>query len=408
MDAVGFYLYLISMASYFLHFTERVPFFGTIRLDLLLILAIIIIKIINSRDIYTLGINRCHKMLNVFIATVLIITPFVEYPGSVIYQGLPNFLKVVVFFYFTVWFITSKKRIIVFITVFVLCQTFRFLEPTYLHLTQGYWGDKAFIQTSVGPEFMNRLSGAPLDYLNPNGLAFVIISTMPFIPFLARLSKYWKLYFLIVTPISLYSLMLTGSRSGIIVFVIVAIYIVAKEKHKIILSTVSLGVFALIASQLSNVLMDRYRSVFDSNTMNHATASGRIFGLIQDYKLGLIRPIFGFGLGTSLEANYNYANIYLRSHNLYLEVFIELGIVGFIVYLLYLREIYRNIFYKRKAISVDFDNHMEQFQMSLASFFILTVLFCFASYNLSLYPFYMIGGLSISSLIANKNLPVIQ
>ena len=44
-------------------------------------------------------------------------------------------------------------------------------------MTNAYWGDAAHIG---GGEFLNRLSGAPSDVINPNGLAFVIIIALPF------------------------------------------------------------------------------------------------------------------------------------------------------------------------------------------------------------------------------------
>ena len=60
--------------------------------------------------------------------------------------------------------------------MYAATQVWRVLEPLYMHLKSGYWGDYA----SLGNwEYMNRLSGSPYDIINPNGLGFVIIMTLP-------------------------------------------------------------------------------------------------------------------------------------------------------------------------------------------------------------------------------------
>ena len=65
--------------------------------------------------------------------------------------------------------------------MYTATQVWRVLEPLYMHLRSGYWGDF----TSLGNwEYMDRLSGSPYDIINPNGLGFVIIMTLPLLHFL--------------------------------------------------------------------------------------------------------------------------------------------------------------------------------------------------------------------------------
>ena len=82
-------------------------------------------------------------------------------------------------------------------------------------------------------EFMYRLSGAPYDWINPNGLAFLICTVLPFIYLLAGLSWINKLIFIILTPAFIYALTLTGSRTGFIGLMIIflAIFMEIKKAH---------------------------------------------------------------------------------------------------------------------------------------------------------------------------------
>jgi O-antigen ligase len=95
-------------------------------------------------------------------------------------------------------------------------------------------------------------------------------------------------------------------------------------------------------SNLTADQRDRYLSMVSSSAKQSGSAQGRIDGLKLNRDVFLTRPIFGFGLGTSLEANFNVAGEIHAAHNLYLEVLIELGLIGFFLYLGYLRSVWRS------------------------------------------------------------------
>jgi O-antigen ligase len=402
METLSFFFYLLLTGSYFLHFGSRFPLLGDIRIDLILMILIILLKLLGGNQSSRAIQSKCERKLQYLIITILIITPFAQFPGSVIRHGIPIFIKALIFFYFTVWYITTEKRLRIFVYFFVLCQTFRIFEPLYLHVTQGYWGDRASMLG--GEEFMSRLAGAPSDVVNSNGLAYVILSVLSFIPFFIRINYVWKLIVIVITPVVLYALILTGSRSGLLVLFILGIYLFLKSNRKgyYIAGAVIIGMFMI--ANMSAVLKDRYSSIYDPNTMNAATSAGRLEGLIGNFELGLKRPIFGHGLGTSLETNYNYEKSALKSHNIFLEVFEELGLVGFIVFFMFLWEIYIDIFRKRQNEADARDNRLMNLQEALAALFIVTFFYDFASYGLSIYPWYFIGGLNVSLWRINEQI----
>ncbi|MCI0559033.1 MAG: hypothetical protein MN733_11095, partial [Nitrososphaera sp.] len=171
---MGFKLYLVFVVSWFLHLGSRVPVLGLIRFDLLLII-ILFLYGFSRAEKNGKEQTQTEKLLKGLMIYSILTMPFVEWPGSVINTGIPNFIKAIVFYYFTVAFVVSENHLKTFVLVFMACQSFRILEPLYLHITEGYWG--AFASMANG-EYLDRLSGAPSDVVNSNGLAFIICTVL--------------------------------------------------------------------------------------------------------------------------------------------------------------------------------------------------------------------------------------
>jgi putative inorganic carbon (hco3(-)) transporter len=388
MERLGFLLYLVFTASWFLHLTARFPPLGAIRFDLVLVAVIVIIYLLaGERKKYE--DNRCYRRLILLIIAIIVAIPFSEWPGTVLRFGIERFTKAVVFFFFTIWFVTTEKRLKLFTLIFVSCQSIRILEPLYLHVTKGYWGSLA---SMANWEYMNRLSGSPYDVINPNGLAFVILTILAFLLGLFRDSKLWKILALTVVPPSLYALYLTGSRSGMVGLVVLLIILLYQSKRKILIGAImTVGSFVCF-SAIQGDYRDRYLSLVESDTKNAGTVEGRITGMIDDFKVGLRRPVFGHGLGTSVEANANYGTRAQISHNIYTETFQEIGIVGLTFFTFFAWTI---VITNLKFSRIGEGGFLVHLSRAVFVFSIMNLFFGLASYGLSGYEWYLIGGLSV-------------
>jgi hypothetical protein len=159
--------------------------------------------------------------------------------------------------------------------------------------------------------------------------------------------------------------------------------------------------FCVVGVLMSMAVMDanqkdRYLSIFSSHTKNAATSEGRVSGAWLDFAVAMKRPLFGHGLGTSQEANWQVRGEGHRSHVLYFEVLQELGIIGTIIFLLFM-----------KGIIVNFVNTAKIAKASGASRFMgglidgmqvwlgMNLIFSFASFGLSSYEWYFFGGISV-------------
>ena len=396
MNNLAFRFYLLFTASWFLHLPARIPILGLIRFDLLLVaITAVLAATLPNRTTQDDPGARTSRLFFVLVLYSLVTVPFVEWPGSVLDHGFEGFVKAALFFYFTTRIIQTPRQFQVFLDFFVFCQLFRVLEPMYLHFAYGYWGSGASMLG--GLEFMDRLSGAPHDVVNPNGLAFIILTVIPFVFFRGRTSRLARVCSLGLIPLLGYGLFLTGSRSGFLGLLLIAIGIVIYSRHRVILSVLGLIMFFFLFSSLSPDQVDRYTSIFSSESKNAATAQDRIDGVIEDFKVALRRPLFGHGIGTSKEANTNFGSSYLVSHNLITEVAQELGFVGLAIYLAFLWSIVGN--FRRTKEIVDHSSQGQGYPrdmlLAMQVWLYMNLLFSLASYGLSNYEWYLFGGFSV-------------
>jgi O-antigen ligase len=349
-------LLLIFTTSYFLHLTSRFPALGELRMDLVLGSAtLLVILVQHGFDSLRLH-EETSRRLNLFLLYIFLSIPFVTWPGSVIKLYLLDWIKVVLFYVLVVGSVRSEKQLRLMMIVFLTCQTFRVLEPLYLHVTTGYWGDVAFSQTGGVISGLNRLSGAPHDIVNPNQLAWVIVGTMPFIWYLLwPWGMKGKIITLLFFLLFIETLLLTGSRSGLLSLGAVVMGIVWLSDNKIRNLAVSLAALTplimIFIGQQSIDIQDRFLSLIDSTAIGADTAKGRVEALIR--QLGSIsnNPLFGNGLGTSGETNWNVLGGSSQiTHNLYIEIFQEAGLIGFILFIFFLVSIIRSLLRARQLL----------------------------------------------------------
>jgi O-antigen ligase len=399
----AFVAYLLFITSWFLHLPARIPVLGAIRFDMLMLMALVALALKAEARYQKSSVD---KWLIVMIVFALLEIPLVEWPGSVLRRGIVDLIKAVAFYFFTVRVVTSEKRLRAFIAVFLACQVFRIVEPVFLHLTTGYWGSIA--ATGGGTDFLNRLSGAPKDVVNPNGLAFIICSVIPFMYVLAPMGWRWRIAAWASVPLCLYALALTGSRSGVVALVVVAGALIAMSRNRVVLTVVGCGVLIVAFLALPPDMKDRYLSLVGKSEQNEGTAVGRFEGLSRDFRVAMRRPIFGYGLGNSREANYNFGHNGQPSHNLYIETMQDIGLIGLLIFLCFLRATFRELMAVRRQVAHTFGTKLDFPTATLTAVLawaVMDFVFSFASYGLLSFDWYMIAGLAVagSRIIAVKN-----
>ncbi len=398
-DLTAFRLYLIFVISFFLHLPARLSILGVVRFDLMMVLLIFVILFYSKNNAKPINFDKNEKnktatLIKLLLIYILVTIPIVRWPGTVFSVGLPGLIKAMVFFFFTISLITTEKRLKIFIFVFLVCQILRILEPLYMNQVDGYWGS----QTYMGGEMMDRLSGSPYDVINANGLAFVIVSVLPFLYYTTLTSKFkYKIIFFAIAPLLLYALILTASRTGLLALLVIFVGMFIKSKRKFIYIICTILALLIIIPNLTELQRDRYLSIYSSDVPGASTTKGRFEGVKSDFMVAMQRPLFGHGIGTSLEANTHVAGSYMRAHDLYAEIMQELGLVGLVIFLFFIKEIIYNFRTARKALrkKLEQNTYLTNILNAMQIWLAMNILFSFASYGLSSYEWYLFGGLSV-------------
>jgi hypothetical protein len=393
-----FGLFIFFNIDFFLHLSARIPGYGVVRPTLVLVFLITFLLFSQKnkfQDIYQAEPFKRIKWLVIYLALSFFI---VRWPGSAL-NNLPDFVKAICFFFFTAMIVDTERRLKVFLFVFIGCQLVRVYEPLYLNITSGYWGDKTYLG---GGEFAQRLSGAPSDVINPNELGFVIATIVPFIYYLlwgGRVKA--KLLFLILLPPLLYALILTMSRGALLALGVVGWVVFKRSKYKAVLIIAAVGIAIGGWSVMTDIQKDRYLSLVDSDTAGAATADGRVEGMLNEMVLGFTtRPIFGNGLGTTVETKFHELGSGKASHNLYAELVIEVGLVGAFFFLSYIFCLRSSLL---KAETHNRAAFWKNLILALLAVFWMYVIYSVNYYGLSQYYWYLFGGLVVSvSRILNR------
>ncbi len=408
VSKLTFYLYSLYIISFFLHLSARIPGIKVMRPDMLLVVSIFLMLAVERDKFKGCLTSSINKMMLIMLVYIILSLPFVEWPGSVLKNNLIVFIKAIIFFYFTVLIVDTNTRLKQFVFIFILCQTIRVLEPLYLNVTSGYWGSQTHLG---GGEFTDRLSGSPVDIVNPNGLAFVIAMAFTFLHYLlGTLTWRYKLAYMSILPFFLYALLLTLSRSGFIAMAVICWNIFIHSRHKVVFLIVSLVAVFTLWSNMSPVQQERYLSLSgDEDVRGAETVQSRLSGWTKSISVIAGNPVFGHGIGTSKEAMYNEIRGGHVSHILYMEILIELGFIGFIIYMVFIKSIYdtlkraitrlrdiQSFVVENDQYNVGIDiNYYGNLVTALNASFWMYLVFSLAQYGVSEYHWYLLAGLVV-------------
>lgn len=392
--------------------SARIPALGAIRFDLVLGgLTLLSVLFAHVKDKWRTSIETT-KRVNWFFLYVLLSLPLVTWPGSVIRMNLVDWIKAALFFVFVVTIIRTEKQLRWIILVFLACQAFRILEPLYMHVTDGYWGDIAYSHIGGTMSGLNRLSGAPHDVVNPNQLAWVIVTVVPFFFYLFwKGGRIGKIIFLTASIPFAYCLLLTGSRSGLLclAFTIAVMIMMSENKMRnfVIVIVILIPASIYFAGSLSTEMQTRYLSIVDSDVAGADTAQGRVSGLVQQLKSLSNNPLFGNGLGTSRETNWNVLGAKAQmTHNLYMEILQESGIIGFILFMMYIASMIKSLSQAKsivKAKNLNNGNWLDRMIIATQVWVVMNLFYSLSCFGLSSWEWYFFGGVATLCLVLAKN-----
>ncbi len=279
--------------------------------------------------------SRQTILLLSFMVAVLGSVPFAYWRYQAV-QGFIEVIKTVIFYLLVVHLVDTRKRLQIFIVLFSVLILY-IAGTAFVSYQQGTTFYAQGIERAVGNTSVSE---------NPNSLGTTIAAAIPLFMLLAlRAPTLWmKILFGLGVPLLISTLAITGSRASLLGFLGAAVYMWWMSRNRILVGIVGLTI--LVAGFL--VLPEQYQTRYSSMTSGELDASsqGRVTVWKKGARMLVDRPFFGVGIncfGTANADSYSGEGrrSYLRAHNLFVQVFSEVGLIGGILFTAFMYQFLR-------------------------------------------------------------------
>lgn len=310
------------------------------RYNLIIAFSLLVLVLINTiiQRNWTFNVNAIDFTLVMFAITIAIST-IVTFFESL--NFLAFYITCFVLVLAIVSFLKTEKSLKVFIKMMLIGVFIMGLYGMWQVVTDAV----AFDPSLTSVEQSEGLPGRIYSTMgNPNNYAEILIMTLPFFVAVIMNSKSFlkKIFYLVMALPPLLSLFYTGSRSGwigLVVSIVVFTFFVQKR----LIPFIVIGGIMMIPFLPSHVY---YRLLTIFNTEGDTSTQYRVEILQTAFPMLKEHAIWGTGLGTDVfmrvvQNYYQYTKATpLHTHVLYLQIWIEAGIVGIISFMWFM---YRTI-----------------------------------------------------------------
>lgn len=270
--------------------------------------------------------------LLIIILVCFNISTFITHLVNFNFSTLPKTIILMTIVAFCLYqFISSyhKKKLFIYL---ILIAGLLFALVYIIHYRQNLFDFKHIFENRLGVFFDNE------NEISKELGFFAVIS---FGMIIKHKKVYEKILFSLLFALFLFLVLSTGSISNLFTTVIVSLLCLIlcqkTPKHQILALIIVLCLVAAIVGilQLSafKYFKDRIDGIFNTlfnkaDSRYDGSANNRLQGAITAIKIGLNKPIFGFGYKSA--TRFTVTNI--QAHNNFAELFIDFGIVGLLLY----------------------------------------------------------------------------
>ena len=331
--------YAIGAAYLFLAFSHATEFIDvTGRLHLVVFIAFFgAIAALSAGQIPKSFSSKAGMALTIFTVFLVLGIPFSSWKGG-------SFRSLV-----DIW----SKSYIAFFLVSSLIFTMKQMRKSLFLLAMGTIGIVYFAFKATKMNEDGRLSVEYGSLGNSNDLAGSLLIGLPFLMYVLldkKRSALIRLLCLGILGILLVVVFKTGSRSGVLALIFMAfvMFLKASAGSKLKIVVVALVVGAVFPMVAGKTLMARYKTMFTTTVSSDMSddAASAVYSsqarrqlVYNAIELTLRHPIFGVGLGNfanqsaDLEISKGNQPLWFTSHDIYLLVSSETGVVGIVLYL---------------------------------------------------------------------------
>lgn len=324
------YLFLLIFRPY-----EYWEFFGVLRIErvyMLIFMAVVFFS--KEKQFISSSINGA---VICFSLTLMVSAAFgIDWSNS--WPFVVDYFKYVVFYFMVILSVRDEEdfRLVI----------LAFLGVMFLYVAKSAW--EFFIHDRyVFRMGIKRLSGIDITYGDPNAFAASICYSLPlaWAMIRSRFNHPWVRRFLWgYGLLALIAIMFTGSRSGMVTFILFLFLIVMGSSRKV-LGIVLAGIILLVSwDYMPDDLRSRFLSTFSDEYAATAgaaeSAGGRAVGFKHGLEIWRQNPILGVG-PNNFSLSWGGLERGPNAHNIYGQLLGELGTVGACAFGLLLLLMYR-------------------------------------------------------------------
>jgi O-antigen ligase len=377
---------------------ELYPIFNTLHVERLAAIFVLASFLLHGGRIRLKG--PMSRQIFVFWLALFASVPLAFWRSNSL-EGALGFYRIVVYFFLITNLVNTLPRLKTLIAAFVALNGWLAVS-SYWAYHSGYY----YVSSTFG-----RAEGLTSSGGDPNSLGITLVCGMPFAALLIFYgNSRLRLLGLATMAASLFTLVLTASRTSFIGFVALVMAFALTRRHKFMIVPVALLIVCGIFIAAPSEYQQRYLSVQNRN--QDESYVNRVYA----WKAGLAmmehNPVTGVGMHNFVVANGTKywpgpgRKHWLQPHSLYIQVGAELGIVGVAAFAWVLWSLYRlNRAIKKNARSSNLQKWV-QYYPTACNFSLFVLLFTgYTSHSLYRSTWFLLSAISACAYSLTKPAP---
>ncbi len=366
---------------------------GDLRIErIYMILLIILVAVWPGKKYFHHTIT---VLLLIFLAVMCFSAMFAYRPDKA-WDQVWEYFKLIIFYFVLILSVRDKRDFKILVIAF--------LVVTGIYVGKSLW-EFLLHGRHVYRMGIRRLIGIDQTYSDPNTFAATIVYSLPFVWALLKIKppKWLKLGLLAYGAMAVVSIGFTGSRSGMLSFILFLLLIWMQGRKKFI-GVIAVVVFLITAwILLPKEYKMRFETIFDDtiNPIATQSADSRIEHVKMGIKLFKMRPFAGWGPGNAPYISHDIcgAEQEIQLHNLEAQTMAELGLLGILSFSAF---IFMLFYTKRKTqqilnISETKDDFLEQISIACTNTVILLLFDGLFGHNLYRYTWLWLAAVTVLS-----------
>ena len=398
-----YWLVLLYVIVFYTQPGSRFPMLGAIRIELL-IGVVILGGVLLTKWQMLVRLTRLNKAIFIFFSSLCF-----SFFGAVWTHTASHSIDVLlnIFKFFSIYImmigtINSERKLRLFTWVYIGSICFYYTEPFLLSLRGlnfHYEGG------------MMHLMGVG-QFAHYNSLGGITASNLAF---LAQLFFYYgwllKVLFLVFAGIGMRVIMLTGSRTAYVGVIMLGILLVFFSKHKIrnfiLIAIIGVGLFTLMPQEYKARFMTLQKATQVVEGEQVQDSMSTRWQIIKDaWNVFLKYPLVGCGLDSFYQIRGLLFGRWQQTHNLYMQVLTDMGIVGFVSFIYLLVTIWKYIVFIKHRLKINREEKSYLYRLATAIQMFLIMRLTVGMFGMDLYENYwwLMAGFSavIYRLVQNK------